>query len=79
MTSMSIFLKFPISTCQHKNYVTHAYKCIFPRESISHHGLIKILVERTLHREIRTWNSVVGEPTILVNLPRRVVVVANPQ
>jgi hypothetical protein len=30
-----------------------------PREVISHHDLIKILVEHALHKEGHTWNNII--------------------
>jgi hypothetical protein len=37
-----------------------------PKDGISHHGLIKLLVEHAPHKKGRTWNDVVMEPTVIV-------------
>jgi hypothetical protein len=36
-----------------------------PREVVSHHGLIKLLVEHALHKEGFTWNNIIRPPVIL--------------
>jgi hypothetical protein len=55
-----------------------AQKVVHPREVLSHHGLIELLVEHTLQREGRTWNEVVRAPPGAITPPRRATTTTTP-
>jgi hypothetical protein len=57
---------------------THAKKYVFPRKSLSHHQIIKFLVECALIMEGMTWIKVARAPTVALSLPRRAIVAAIP-
>jgi hypothetical protein len=48
-----------------------AYKVVHPREHHSNHGLIKLLVEKVVQCEGRTWNEVMRAPSPDITPPRR--------